>query len=113
MPCSCEKSGLTKLMGESKTVQVLEPLVAGLRIYLDESPQVAKEIFEIGNDVAESIRDVARADGNSTWRVPTSCHNPATCTDFASPTNSRRRIAIQLISSSYHAKPWRADVGCA
>lgn len=34
----------------------MEPLIAGLRIYLGETPQVAKEIFEIGQDVAERIR---------------------------------------------------------
>lgn len=50
-----------ELMVRSKSAEVLEPLVVGLRIYLGEMPQVAKEIVEIGQDVAERIREVARA----------------------------------------------------
>jgi len=38
----------------------LEPLAVGLRIFAGESPLVAKEILEIGQDVAERIREVAR-----------------------------------------------------
>jgi hypothetical protein len=34
----------------------MEPLIVGLQIYLGETPQVAKEILEIGRDVAEGIR---------------------------------------------------------
>jgi hypothetical protein len=49
-----------ELLSMSKGADVLEPLVVGLRIYLGETPQVAKEIVEIGQDVAERIRDVAR-----------------------------------------------------
>lgn len=37
----------------------------------------------------------------------------ATRIDFASPKNFRTRIVIQDGSNSYHAKPCRADVGCA
>jgi tetratricopeptide (TPR) repeat protein len=39
----------------------LEPLVIGLRIYLGETPQVAKEILEIGQDVAGRIREMRNA----------------------------------------------------
>jgi tetratricopeptide (TPR) repeat protein len=37
----------------------LEPLMVGLEIYLDKTPVVAKEILEIGHDVAERIRRYA------------------------------------------------------
>ena len=49
----------------SKGAGALEPLIVGLRIYLGETPQVAKEIVEIGQDVAERIREVARAQKRS------------------------------------------------
>jgi len=49
-----------EFLGGSTAVTVLEPLVIGLRIYLGESPKVAKEILEIGIDVAERIRETAR-----------------------------------------------------
>lgn len=50
-----------ELLTHSKGAEVLEPLVVRLRIYLGETPQVAKEIVEIGQDVAERMREVARA----------------------------------------------------
>ena len=50
-----------ELLTISKGAAALEPLLVGLRIYLGEKPQVAKEILEIGQDVAERIREVARA----------------------------------------------------
>jgi tetratricopeptide (TPR) repeat protein len=49
------RAALEKLT-ESAGAPALEPLVVGLRIYLGETPQVAKEIFEIGQDVAKRIR---------------------------------------------------------
>jgi tetratricopeptide (TPR) repeat protein len=62
----CAAAGSAKqaleLLSGSKAVTVLEPLVVGLRFYLGESPQVAKEILEIGNDVAERIRETARGE---------------------------------------------------
>src|SRR3990172_2940199 len=45
-----------ELLQSSKSAGVLEPLLVGLRIYLGETPQLAKEILEIGKDVAEKIR---------------------------------------------------------
>ncbi len=45
-------------VASSKGAPALEPLLAGLRIYLGETPQVAKEILEIGRDVAERIREI-------------------------------------------------------
>jgi hypothetical protein len=54
-----------ELLVQSKGAEVLEPLVVGLRIYLGETPQVAKEIVEIGQDVAERIREVAQAQKGS------------------------------------------------
>jgi tetratricopeptide (TPR) repeat protein len=47
------------LLQSSKGAVALEPLLVGLRIYLGEAPQVAKEILEIGKDVAERIRHVS------------------------------------------------------
>ena len=47
------------LLQSSKGAVALEPLLVGLRIYLGETPQVAKEILEIGKDVAERIRHVS------------------------------------------------------
>jgi tetratricopeptide (TPR) repeat protein len=47
------------LLQNSKGAVALEPLLVGLRIYLGEAPQVAKEILEIGKDVAERIRHVS------------------------------------------------------
>ena len=49
----------------SKSAMALEPLLVGLRIYLGETPEVAKEVFEIGKDVAERIREVAQEDKHS------------------------------------------------
>ena len=47
------------LLQNSKGAAAVEPLLVGLRIYLGETPQVAKEILEIGKDVAERIRHVS------------------------------------------------------
>ena len=47
------------LLQNSKGATAVEPLLVGLRIYLGETPQVAKEILEIGKDVAERIRHVS------------------------------------------------------
>lgn len=41
---------------KSNGASALEPLVIGLQIYLGETPTVAKEILEIGQDVADRIR---------------------------------------------------------
>jgi tetratricopeptide (TPR) repeat protein len=49
------KEALKALLA-SKGAAALEPLVVGLQIFLGESPVVAKEIFEIGLDVAARIR---------------------------------------------------------
>ena len=54
-----------ELLSMSKGAEALEPLVVGLWIYLGETPQVAKEIVEIGQDVAERIREVAQAQKGS------------------------------------------------
>jgi tetratricopeptide (TPR) repeat protein len=48
-----------EMLTASKGAEALEPLIIGLRIYLGEAPQVAKEILEIGHDVAERIRELA------------------------------------------------------
>jgi tetratricopeptide (TPR) repeat protein len=40
----------------SSGTTALEPLAVGLQIYLGETPIVAKEIYEIGSDVADRIR---------------------------------------------------------
>jgi hypothetical protein len=49
------------LLQNSRGAVAVEPLLVGLRIYLGETPQVAKEILEIGQDVAERIRHVSRS----------------------------------------------------
>jgi hypothetical protein len=41
----------------------MEPLAVGLRIFSGESVLVAKEILEIGQDVAERIRAIAASRG--------------------------------------------------
>ncbi|MFN7936831.1 MAG: tetratricopeptide repeat protein [Bryobacteraceae bacterium] len=45
----------------SNGAETLEPLVIGLQIYLGESPQAAKELLEVGHDVAEQIRETAKS----------------------------------------------------
>lgn len=45
------------LIINSKASEALEPLLIGLRIFLGEQPNVAQEIFEIGQDIAQRIRD--------------------------------------------------------
>ena len=50
-----------ELLQASKGAAAVEPLLVGLRIYLGETPQVAKEILEIGCDVAERIRKTSHS----------------------------------------------------
>lgn len=50
-----EKEALT-LVRASRGFSALEPLAVGLQTYLGETPAVAKEILEIGQDVADQIR---------------------------------------------------------
>jgi hypothetical protein len=57
---ACFAKDVLGFLAASAAVTVLEPLVVGLRIYLGESPHVAKEILEIGNDVAVRIRETER-----------------------------------------------------
>lgn len=45
------------LATQSKAATNLEPLIVGLKIVLGERPLVAQEIFEVGQDVAERIRE--------------------------------------------------------
>ena len=47
-------------LSRSSSAGLLEPLAIGLRIHLGETLQVAKEILEIGKDVAEKIREIAQ-----------------------------------------------------
>jgi hypothetical protein len=49
-------AALEKLTASSGA-QALEPLAVGLRIYMGETPAVAKEILEVGQDVAQRIRE--------------------------------------------------------
>jgi len=44
----------------SQGAQALEPLLIGLQIFLGEKPKVAKEINEIGQDVADRIRGTSQ-----------------------------------------------------
>jgi tetratricopeptide (TPR) repeat protein len=50
-----------KILSESAIVSDLEPLVVGLQIYLGEQPLVAQEILEVGQDVAQRIREKQQA----------------------------------------------------
>ncbi len=49
------QAALERLTGSAGLV-ALEPLAIGLRIYAGETPTVAKEVLEVGQDVAERIR---------------------------------------------------------
>jgi tetratricopeptide (TPR) repeat protein len=50
-----------QMVSESKIASDLEPLVVGLQIFLGEEPLVAQEILEIGQDVAQRIREKQQA----------------------------------------------------
>jgi DNA-binding transcriptional regulator GbsR (MarR family) len=53
---------LLEQVSKSDAAPQLEPLIVGLRIFLGESPIVAQEILEIGQDVAQRIRDLQEKD---------------------------------------------------
>jgi len=53
-------AALDKLTASSGA-QALEPLAVGLRIYMGETPTVAKEILEVAQDVAQRIRERQKA----------------------------------------------------
>jgi hypothetical protein len=53
-------AALEKLTASSGA-QALEPLSVGLRIFMGETPPVAKEILEVGQDVAQRIRERQKA----------------------------------------------------
>jgi Flp pilus assembly protein TadD len=46
-------------LSASKGAEALEPLLVGLQMYLGGAPKIAKEIREIGQDVADRIRTLA------------------------------------------------------
>jgi tetratricopeptide (TPR) repeat protein len=46
-----------KIVTALKASANLEPLIVGLRIFLNEQPLVAQEILEVGQDVAQRIRE--------------------------------------------------------
>jgi tetratricopeptide (TPR) repeat protein len=50
-----------QMLNESKIASDLEPLVVGLQLFLGEQPLVAQEILEIGQDVAQRIRETQQA----------------------------------------------------
>ncbi|MCP4004001.1 MAG: AAA family ATPase [bacterium] len=55
------EEALDKLI-RSEGAEALEPLAVGLRILLGENPTKAREILEVGRDVAQQIRDLQKAD---------------------------------------------------
>ncbi len=61
------EDALDKLV-QSEGAEALEPLVVGLRILLGESPSKAREVLEIGHDVAERIRDLAGSEQDARLR---------------------------------------------
>ena len=42
-------------MMESRSAEILEPLVVGLRMYVGEDVKAAAEIMEVGKDVVKRI----------------------------------------------------------
>jgi tetratricopeptide (TPR) repeat protein len=50
-----------KAVKESEVVFQLEPFMIGLQIFLGEEPLVAQEVLEVGQDVAQSIRERQQA----------------------------------------------------
>ena len=48
---------ILEIVRASASATELEPLIVGLQIYLGEQPLVAQEILEIGQDVAQRIRE--------------------------------------------------------
>jgi len=50
-----------ELLRNSPALEALEPLEVGLRLYLGQKPRAAREILEVGHDVAERIRKKAEA----------------------------------------------------
>jgi Flp pilus assembly protein TadD len=81
------EAAIKALVG-SRGAAVLEPLIVGLRLFLGESPQVAKEILEIGKDVAERIRELATARVRSTQEV-TIASTPAVTSASAASASSQ------------------------
>ena len=55
-----------QVLEQYKNIPVLEPILAGLRIYLGENILIAQEIKEIGHDVAELIKETAKKKDSST-----------------------------------------------
>ncbi len=53
-----------ELLRNSPALEALEPLEVGLRLYLGQKPRAAREILEVGQDVAERIRKKAEATSN-------------------------------------------------
>jgi tetratricopeptide (TPR) repeat protein len=49
---------ILQIVSEAEVAPDLEPLIVGLQIFLGEQPLVAQEILEIGQDVAQRIREV-------------------------------------------------------
>ncbi len=45
-------------LAQSEGAAALEPLAVGLRIFLGESPTKARELLDVGRDVAQQIRDL-------------------------------------------------------
>ena len=50
-----------ELLRNSAALEALEPLEVGLRLYLGQKPRAAREILEVGQDVADRIRKKAEA----------------------------------------------------
>ena len=48
-----------ELLRNSPALEALEPLEVGLRLYMGQKPRAAREILEVGHDVAERIRKKA------------------------------------------------------
>ena len=53
---------ILKMVTESQAAEIVEPLTVGLQIFLNERPHTAQEIFEIGQDVAQRIREQQQTD---------------------------------------------------
>ena len=49
---------ILKAIEKSESAKILEPLIVGIKIYLGLEVMVAKEIYEVGKDIAKNIKEI-------------------------------------------------------
>ena len=88
-------------------IDIGQAALKALKLVPGETPeQVVAEAF----DFIEYPKILSQPDADTDELVREAL---ATFTDRATPSSSSSRICIQVISSSYQARPCRAEVGCA